>query len=266
MQIYYLCLMDSQRFTFERKYYPAILKELRRYGASVAIQIEKGLTEPQVFLINGTFLSTQGMDKVLRTLWKDTGNYYIGKQSRSSKRLGIRGSISDPISTDTWETELDKFFNQGGTNKITTIVKTQQENIRGVINKTIEEGVKNGDGMLNIKRDLVKKLKGKEWALTSRFNASRIVQTEVSSSASIAGFEQNKRLLGIVRKYWIHNGLGKPRLSHIDAASQYNKANAIELDMPFMIDGGTPMMHPHDSMGGAANVINCYCTQGTVLA
>lgn len=95
--------------------------------------------------------------------------------------------------------------------------------------------------------------------------ALTISRTEASAAIENGKYEawrQGLEKTGVPERFlirtWNHRGLGmKDRPSHI----AMNGVSVRGLQVPFVLNDGTAMMHPHDSSYGAGpdNVINCRC-------
>ena len=241
---------DKRRKPFISKYSKQVYNELRRYGASVALQIENG-TAPVTFLMEVQFLSRGQMNNVLRDAWATTGAYFANYSRRQLQRIGI----SKPPELD-WGQGLDDYWSKHGATKIKTIIDTEQDNIRKVIKDTIEEGQKEGLGVKEISKNVSKNLKGKEHLLRKKFDAMRITRTEVNAASNHADYEQGKLVGDRLLKKWVAVGIGT-RPSHLDLHAQ----PPIPYDQKFYVSSmsGSPMEKPGDLAGGPGEVINCRC-------
>jgi hypothetical protein len=237
---------------FENAYERRIYRELRQYGGLIAAQIENG-TNPYTFIINGQILPKSGMQKIIRNLYDKTGAFFIGTTYRDLTRMKITAPKVDPSQ---WGMAMDKYFTNEASTKIVTIVKTQEDEIKGIIKSALTKGAEEGLGIDQISRNITKDLKGKEYALKSRFNAKRIARTEVNNAATMAKFEQANTVGHLLLKSWSETGVNT-RPSHLNVRGQ-NGEKYIGMDELFVV-GNSLMRAPGDSSGGVEEVVNCRC-------
>lgn len=102
--------------------------------------------------------------------------------------------------------------------------------------------------------------------------AEVIIRTEVGRVFEVSKHTRNeesdKRLRAVGRtlgKYWLPaDYTDRLRDAHRDAGKRYNRANAIPIDEPFIVDG-EELMYPLDPNGSPGNTINCRCDSPNVV-
>ena len=102
------------------------------------------------------------------------------------------------------------------------------------------------------------KYRGDVISRTESINALRAGQYESIAQA----VERGELMLDEVKKTWSANLDGREREAHLLADIQYK--DGIQLDQPFIV-GGKQMMYCGDPQGGAANVVQCRCSNSYSL-
>lgn len=89
----------------------------------------------------------------------------------------------------------------------------------------------------------------------TEYRADTIARTEMNSAYSRGDWDGAQALgeFGPVEKVWVAAIDSRTRPAHVAAHDQVRL-----FSQPFDV-GGTAMMYPHDSAGGASNVVNCRC-------
>lgn len=105
-------------------------------------------------------------------------------------------------------------------------------------------------------------IRDKKTFASAQARAEAIVRTEVGRTFSMSAFkrmQQSAQRIGpAMKKAWLNAGDHRVRPAHDQAGRDYDSANAIPVDEPFIVDG-EELMFPKDPRGSAGNTINCRC-------
>lgn len=164
------------------------------------------------------------------------------------KALRKEGSIFQPFSfeDESFRVALDKRFK-----KIDSINTTTFSIVKNQVKSVVSEGIQNGSGIAEIKRNLKKAVNG---VYSGRINAETIARTEVSAIHSYArkdGFDA----VGISKVEWATADDGQVRiepLSHVTLDGQ-------KADINKGFNNGEKILYPHDPAASKENTINCRC-------
>lgn len=116
------------------------------------------------------------------------------------------------------------------------------------INKIVEEGMKDGLTIVQIKNELKEKL-----PKMNEKRAKRIARTEVNSTANRGSFEGAKQTGLTLKKEWLATLDRRTRPAHMAAHGQI-----VGLNAKFLVDGEF-MDYPGDHSASYKNVVNCRC-------
>ena len=130
-----MALEETERRAYEAFYLKKIEKELRRWSRSVTGQLESGIVY-STFQIQGNFLDTQRIENTLRDLYQTVGDRFSERTANQLRKIGIN---AQPLNVS-WEDSVDRYFSNDGAKKISTIKSTYVDDIRKVINETVEAG------------------------------------------------------------------------------------------------------------------------------
>jgi hypothetical protein len=247
-----MALEETERLAYEAFYLKKIEKELRRWSRSVTGQLESGIVY-STFQIQGNFLDTKRIENTLRDLYQTVGDRFSERTANQLRKIGIN---AQPLNVS-WEDSVDRYFSNDGAKKISTIKSTYEDDIRKVINETVEAGAKEGLALNQITNNVVKNLSGDEWKLSTKFNADRITRTEVGTALNKARFETIEPHKETTLKWW--DALPNARTMHA-LRDQQTRNNPIPIDQPFEGD----LMYPQDPRGDVSDVVNCRCVMRLV--
>jgi len=201
---------------------------------------------------------TEALQKTLEGLWQ---NSYEGVGGRVARMLTNTGKAQKYFErkdfiTDVFKRGIFEFIARYGAQKITTLISTTKNQVRGYIRTGMELGLSVRD-IAELIRD-----NGTRDSLTRALVISR---TE-AHSAAMAGSDFAARESGVrLRKEWIAAGDERTRtppedeFDHVSADGQI-----VDMDQPFIVSG-EQLKHPGDPAGSAGNIINCRCAQGYVM-
>lgn len=137
-------------------------------------------------------------------------------------------------------------------------VKGVTDSVRTLINRRVQRALQRNTPP----RELAKQLQQVLGGQSAVARANRIARTELHNAASYGQFQEASRLQQRTGqryvKVWRSTRDPRTRRTHRLADGQSRPIND-----PFVV-GGREMMHPGDSNGGPANVINCRCTMTVV--
>jgi uncharacterized protein with gpF-like domain len=98
---------------------------------------------------------------------------------------------------------------------------------------------------------------------------SKTVAITETAAAYGTGRQAAMEQAGVAYKAWLTSGNDNVRDSHRQAGETYDRAGAIPVDEPFIVEGDQgdeELMHPGDQNGSPGNVINCHCVSIAVKA
>ncbi len=235
--------VHKKRLTYERKFYPVIRKGLKAMLQSVIEYISLGQDITGDLLV--VAMNSSVLEKGLHDLYLTTGTAFGNVQWKELQTLK-----QDMVFT--WESEMQKYALLESGLKVTSIVGTQKDTFLGLIDVIMNEAVENGYGVEKtasfLKRELTER--GIEY---QKWQARRIVQTEVLGASNKAQIATANELPFDVQKKWLTGGISETE-RHTLIPDLHGQVRA--LDEPFDV-GGEAMMQPGE--GSPENVINCKC-------
>jgi uncharacterized protein with gpF-like domain len=230
---------------FERKYRILFRKALIEQGKMVLREIDRGVTDAGYL---SAFISEEPIATIYKNLYTEVVPYFA---QREYKRLLNQKFTQISL----WELTAMQWVQGVGGTRIRNIAATSRTFVVASVQSAVQESIAQGMGAFEATQ-YIRKTFYDDWVTQSFYRAERIARTEVMSAYSY-GNNEGARATGLtnLRKVWVTSLDGRERPSHAAANRQQ-----VAFDEPFTV-GGVAMMYPHDPNGGAANVIQCRCTQ-----
>ena len=210
-------------------------------------------------------LQTDHINATLVEMYKDVGSYFGSKVERQIKKSIIpnMSAICKNMTEEDriWGEWLEQYAMQRAGVKFLSINKTVRNELSGLINNMIAEGMRDGLGINEIARKLEKELPNR-WVGKARSRARTIAQTEVTTASNTVSIQAIEQTGYDYLKTWVTAPPGtvkNERHTLPGAIREYT----VKKDEMFYVDGGQgykPMMYPGDPNGSVENVVNCRCT------
>ena len=201
--------------------------------------LEKQISAELAKLNQGTYPMHQSY---LSNVFED--NYYIQgwvMESETAKNISY-GTLNRNAIYKSVLTPMDKIA-----------LTDNAKSVGSAINRTITQGIMQGQGVREISRGIKKDLEN------NANNALRIAQTEttrITNNARLSSMEYAQAKGFKIEKKWLTGQDSKVRSSH----ARLNN-DTEPLDEPFQ----NGLMYPGDPSGSASEIINCRCTIRNVI-
>ncbi|MFO8021005.1 MAG: hypothetical protein R6U65_00960 [Perlabentimonas sp.] len=261
--------VNRQRGQFRKKYKKEMTNALDRLVKPFFDEIKPGMEGVQLIIMADTIIKPEPIQKIYERMIPEIGLWFAKKEyGKAKKALGNELVIKSPVTgltakqsdeeeilEDIWLAEFMEFTRTELGQNIISITGDSKKLLRNYLEKILNENP--GLGSAAQTTALTDKLKGR-WKSDRFWRAKRIVRTETTTASSIG----NQAGINATGKNYIREwsaAFSNTRDDHIEANGQRaNKGEAYT----GVVEG---MMHPGDPAGGAANVVNCMCTESFEL-
>lgn len=130
------------------------------------------------------------------------------------------------------------------------------------INSQVLQGVIQGESIPKISKRI---MNVQEMNKDAAIRSARTIVTGAENKGRHDSYKRATEDGIILKKYWIATHGGRTRDWHAQAALDYSRGNAIDVDEPFIVNG-EEMMFPGDASSASGNnLYNCRCSMGTVV-
>lgn len=244
---------ESERINrkYEEVFFPSVLRALRAKAKQAAARLRSGGVDAARNYLD-TDLGNQALAERVRKIYEIVGVRHANRvymdlrrqQQAAEKRFGFN---------EGWVNSILNFLQRFLIEKITFEVAGTT---RDALLRVLTEGVEKGWGI----DEMVKRL---EELPFTRYQAARIVRTEINRAANVGasegsksfGFEQNKVWISL-HDHRVRGNDPKDRADHRGLDGQSVDENDVFRDPR----NGAELRFPGDIDAPAANTINCRCT------
>ena len=269
-------MKPSERRTYWRKVIRIQLKYQRRYAPQIEQALKWQINEfidrykeaGQQALNDLELWNTKLLEvyaKLYRNVAIDFANYqyaWLGKQSRQRQKLTMGFNAE-------WTQEVNNWLNVYGLQLVSTVSKNQREVLLDIINRVIQEGVQEGDGIDVVTNKILRAIREYRDGTGPAFRAERIARTETMRAANIGHVKGAGKHNFQVLKEWISAKDKRTRKFERNDEFDHYVLDGQQREMfeKFNQVGRTGKIASVDNPGGgegdnppAAFVINCRCT------
>ena len=249
-------LTYNERFRNERKFYPAVLKALAENRHRI-IELAKDNDPRLVREIAEQKLNKDKLKGAIEKLWMDIGTTSaerVEDMIRKAKGKSVRivyGMKKTNGRQQLWNSRMQHYVRERTAWKIEKMITTQLEMINGVIDEVLQKTVEEGLGVIESRKRLVNALMNDEFVMIEKWQARRIVQTEVGQAQNTGSWVAAQENAEGVRKEWLTSGDERVRDSH----KEFGRLGPKELDYYY----ANNLLYPCDPNGDAEEIINCRC-------
>jgi len=249
-------LTYNERFRNERKFYPAVLKALDENRHRI-IELAKDNDPRLVRQLAEQKLNKDKLRVVVEKLWMNIGTTsavkveeMIRKAKGKSERI-VYGMKKTNGGEQRWNSRMQHYVRERTEWKVEKMVSTQLEMINGVIDDVLQVAIDKGLGVVEARKRLVEALKGDEFVMIEKWQARRIVQTEVGQAQNTGSWVAAQENAEGVRKEWLTSGDESVRESHV----LFGSLGPQEMSYHYAPN----LLYPCDPNGEAEEIINCRC-------
>ncbi|HIJ66804.1 MAG TPA: phage portal protein [Planctomycetes bacterium] len=243
----------------EREYKEAMRKYFLRQQRILLTELKKAINETKAAKASaGEIIARVAFDLIIENKKIKVINHTHFKTAaelgvrQSLAELGISGDERDKLAARTLESHRIKGKLEISTAKITNINKTTKK----LVSDQLKTGLENQEGLDEL-AGRVQNVLG-----SNRARALTIARTQVAGGVD-TGRHEGMTAAGVDKHGWLDSRDSVVRPSHKAAGITY--AQGIPIDQPFIVSGES-LMHPGDSAGSAANIINCRCVEIAISA
>jgi SPP1 gp7 family putative phage head morphogenesis protein len=222
-------LLDRLTFKYQR----LIAKEIGRTMANINVTDPLGIEEAEQE-------HKQRLDKLLNRMWNESADQMI-EQTFGVRQKALLGSFEPTIGVNSIMRDYTRIF---GLKKIVQIASTTIKQVRGLINRGIDEGLSERE---------TSRLLREQAPILSASRAQTIARTETHAAANYAVQESFKSTGIEARREWVSAEDERTREDHKEANGQI-----VGINEPFIV-GSDELMYPGDPSGSPEQVINCRC-------
>jgi len=249
-------LTYKERIRNERRYFPSVLKALAENRHRI-IELAKDNDPRLVKEIAEQKLNKDKLRGTVEKLWMDIGTASAGKieeMIRRAKGKSVKimyGMKKTNGREQLWNSRMQHYVRERTAWKIERMMSTQLEMINRVIDDTIQQTIDEGLGVLESRKKLVQNLMSDEFVVIERWQAKRIVQTEVGQAQNTGSWVAAQENAEGVRKEWLTSGDERVRESHV----HFGNLGPREMNYYY----ANNLLYPCDPNGDAEEIINCRC-------
>lgn len=193
---------------------------------------------------------------IYKSLGKQRKSFNLILETKASP-LNVSTPENPQVNTNYWKQEFIRFSqSKECAKKVSQVTKTTKEQIRKVIENSVEKGL----SAVNTAKEIQKQAN----SITTKKRALLIARTENTVSSNYGAMAGAKASGLVLYKKWIvRSGDSKTRDAHLGMIDK----EPIPMDQLFEV-GGQKMNHPGDNKHGASasNICNCRCVLAFIPA
>ncbi len=240
---------------FESKYFPLVLSSLNKVKADLIDFVRISGAEVASHRLN-TQLVINGVAPTVQGLYKEVGLTHARRQYRrfpTPEQKAIPGLGFSEL----WTRNIQDVLNEFLTSKI---LFSASETTKNLLLKILQEGIREGWGVDRMVQELTE-FEG------LKFQAERIVRTEVTRASNIGTMEAGKSFRFEQQKEWISILDMRVRGRDLDDHSDHLHLNGqrVDFEQPFQDTRNRDLLnYPGDPTGKKESTINCRCTMALI--
>jgi len=246
---------DKRRLRDEVKWRVEFRKLLKRQMKALLKAIDEAPTPTIVLDELNKYINPFELKAMYAYLYTTQGQkYYLATQralkNKSVYQFDTKATIPDD---DKYWQDMADFIDGKIASTINSVNETTKKEAQKVIREVIEEGVRMGYSIPQMKKMLNQKIP-EAWRKMGAFRPELIARTETITMSNHASFLGAEGLEEDLDKVWLAFIDKRTRLAHIQADRQVAPMNG------HFIVGGEQMSYPGDPDASKANRCNCRCT------
>jgi hypothetical protein len=247
---------------FEKRWYPRVLKAINSKISSLIDKLKSDGIDAAIRYLSIDLPNFQ-LRAVVTEMYQEVGVRHARlSERRLRKEVGKSGHYDAETkrfagNAETWAQFIDKFLELYLLQKITFRVN---ETTKAELMKVLQEAIEKGWGV----DEIVKRLEDLPFA---RYQAARIVRTEINRAANTGVHVQGETFEYELRKEWISVRDNRTRGVHPEDHADHYDMDEQQVDFTEKFRdprNGHLLRFPGDPEASAEDVINCRCNMTTV--